>query len=223
MRKILFLFLAAVLFFGLPFSLLAQKSDIETIFQKGKTHYSAYVSSSLMFSPLTERLHLNSALSLGLIINRNSFFGVYRTNTNSLIYGKVLDNQLKDPLIHQFYHSGIEFEYVVNPLHLINFGAGVKMGTGRLVLNPDPDYDRHYNVDDHFLSMIPSLHASINLFEWMKLRFNASYRMIYGINTSIRPWGSANSINYDSKDFCRPEFSISLVVGGLNDKSFSKN
>lgn len=218
MKKILI-----VLFSGiLPLVLSAQKSDIETIFQKGKTHYSAYVSTSLVFSELIDAVHLNSAFSIGMIVNRNIFIGGYKTNTNSFLYGKVLDNDLKDPLIHQFYHRGIDLDYVINPLSMVNFGGGVRLGTGRLILNPDPDFDRHYDIEDCFLSMLPSVHAAINLFDWMKMKINVSYRLIYGVDTEIKPWGSVSTIYYSSKDFSRPEFSISLVIGGLNDKSFQK-
>jgi len=221
MKKIITLYLLLMFFYST--NIFAQDNEINTIFKKGKTHYSAYLASSLCISELINNVHLNSWASIGLIVNRNHFMGLYRSSYQTLFYRNIFDNNYQEPYIKEFTHKGFEYEYIINPLKVISFGGGMKAGTGKLVLNGDPEMSKDFDLTDHFLSLTPSISAGLNLTAWMKLKLNVGYRIIYGIESFVTPWGSSNKIEYFSNDFMRPEFSLGLVIGGLNDKVFRKN
>jgi len=204
------------------FSVLGQNDSINTLFKKGKTRYSAYYSNNLCISQLTQNTHLNSGFSFGMIVNRNSFAGIYRANYQTLFFRNIIDNTEKEPYINEFSHHGFEYEYVFRPLSLINFGAGIKAGRGKLVLNPHPEHYYSFNQKDNFIILSPQIFAGINVTRWMKFRLGFSYRLIQGIESEIKPWGGGNSVNFQSRDFNKPEFLFSIVIGGLNDKAFSK-
>jgi len=220
MKRNILLVLAFII--SMVFSVLGQNDEINTVIKKGKTKYSAYVSSVLCISQLTQNVHLNSGISGGLIINRNNFIGVYRSNYQTVFFRNLMDNTEKEPYIKEFSHRGFEYEYVFFPLKMLHFSAGLKAGTGKLVLNSHPDQYHSFNQSDYFISLTPQLYAGINITSWMKMKLGMSYRLIQGIESGIQPWGGGTAINYLSGDFTRPEFLFSLVIGGLNDKSFSK-
>ena len=121
-----------------------------------------------------------------------------------IIYGQV-----------DFGHGGFWIGYIHKAQNPVHFAVTSKLGWGSITLNEN--YSDHFyysgsEFNDNVFVIQPQIEADFNFTKWMKMNIGAGYRFVTGVNKKY-PSGNGFKQLYDSKDFNKPEITLSFLFG----------
>jgi hypothetical protein len=198
------MFFVVVLLAVLP--LYAQE---ETLLGDGEIAHGGYGGPEVKFTNINNQLGILVGGRGGWIINHTIVLGGAGYGLANAVDAKVM-GPLAEPYL-AFGYGGFTLEWIIKSDKLVHFSVNALFGGGGAGFRQDLDNDNSEDRDDACLVIEPGATVELNVTNFMRASFGASYRYVNGIESRY-----VDGLKYDAtsdESLSGPALSILLRFG----------
>ncbi len=200
------------------------EQQMKYLFEGGKVHVSGFGGPIMEFSSVGNDFAFLMGGGGGILLNHTLLLGGYGEGLTTNHYVDISNymtdyGQNKYSFTGQvnFGHGGFWIGYVNKANSPVHFAVTSKLGWGSISLYDTYDKSMYYSGDeftDEVFVIQPQIEADLNFTKWMKMNIGVGYRFVTGVDKKYHSSDGYKQI-YDSKDFNKPELTLSLLFGNF--------